>query len=217
MNKISGIYGIRSLVHPERIYIGSSTNIHKRWSQHRSHLRKGIHHNAKLQSHYNKYTESDLIFEIIIRCDKGVIIVAEQVFMDRFKPWFNVRLMADNNFGIKHTPETNQKNREKQLGKHPSEETRRKLSQALRERPRSKETCSKISKSLTGKHPSEETREKLRASHVGQKNRAKLTINIETGIFYDSARDAAKSVGKSTSWMHRRLSGKIKNTTFKYV
>ena len=65
MNLSSGIYKIESKIKPERIYIGSSVNIIARWKNHLYELRKNKHRNNKLQNHYNKYGESDLLFSIM--------------------------------------------------------------------------------------------------------------------------------------------------------
>lgn len=46
----------------------------------------------------------------------------------------------------------------------------------------------------------------------------KLVLDEETGIFYESAREAAESVGVKPKYLRRRLSGEVKNNTkFKYV
>jgi len=46
----------------------------------------------------------------------------------------------------------------------------------------------------------------------------KLVLNEETGIYYESATDAAYSIGIKPSLLQRRLNGEIKNNTnFKYV
>ena len=66
--KISGIYQIQSIIKPERIYVGSGINIYQRWTQHKRELRQNKHHSIKLQRHYDKYGESDLVFIIIEPC-----------------------------------------------------------------------------------------------------------------------------------------------------
>ena len=46
----------------------------------------------------------------------------------------------------------------------------------------------------------------------------KLVLDEETGIFYESAREAAESVGVKPKYLRRRLNGEVKNNTkFKYV
>lgn len=92
--KISGIYIIRSKARPERCYIGSSTNINQRWKSHKYELRVGMHVNPKLQYHYNKYGESDLIFSFIIGCDSNNLLSMEQFYIDAMGPWFNISQIA---------------------------------------------------------------------------------------------------------------------------
>lgn len=46
----------------------------------------------------------------------------------------------------------------------------------------------------------------------------KLVLNEETGIYYESASEAAEAAGLGKRYLWRRLSGELKNTTkFKYV
>lgn len=59
------------------------------------------------------------------------------------------------------------------------------------------------------------------AENFGAKNGyvfKKTILNTETGIFYEGAREAAKTINVSQKYLWRRLSGEIKNTTkFKYI
>jgi len=87
---ISGIYRIRSKVHPDRIYIGSAVYIHDRWYRHRQKLRKNKHENSKLQNHYNKYGLEDLSFDILFLCKVSELSEAEQYLIDSYDPWFNI-------------------------------------------------------------------------------------------------------------------------------
>jgi group I intron endonuclease len=107
--KISGIYKIQSLSKPERCYIGSAINIHQRWIQHLSHLKNNTHHTSKLQRHYNKYGKNDLVFSIVIGCDKPDLLTTEQFFLDSLNPWFNTCKIAGNTLGIKASKKTKQK------------------------------------------------------------------------------------------------------------
>ena len=136
--KISGIYQIQSKIKPERIYIGSAINIQHRWNDHLSRMRRNKHHSKKLQNHFNKYGKIDLQFSVLLGCEKENLIKTEQYFIDSHKPWFNIRIKAESNFGLKS-----------------SEETKRKL--------RNKVPWNKGLKGV-----SEETREKMRSSHLGQ-------------------------------------------------
>jgi len=96
--QIRGIYQIKS-VSTGRIYIGYSTNIKIRWSNHRYHLKTNKHKNPYLQNHYNKYGKSDLVYIIIEELPyltDNEIALKEGVYIKRFnaniKPNFNMTL-----------------------------------------------------------------------------------------------------------------------------
>jgi len=153
--KISGIYKIQSMAKPEKCYIGSSANIMQRWAKHLRNLRKNIHENRKLQNHYNKYGKIDLVFSILIGCDKEDLIPTEQFYLDSTKSWFNIRTKADSNLGLS-----------------PSIETRKKLSEALKGRP----TWNKgLPAHNRGVPMSEEQKVKIRAAR-------KLQVNTRKGV-----------------------------------
>jgi len=155
--KISGIYQIQSRKKPNRIYIGSAVDIYHRWNNHLSDLRKNKHHSRTLQRHFNKYGKNDLVFSVIICCDKEDLISIEQFYLDSYKYYFNGAQKAGSRLGCKHTSEARQKMSESKkgekhnyYGKHFSEETKR-----------------KISESKIGKHYSDELKQKLSEVHKG--------------------------------------------------
>jgi len=86
---ISGVYIIKSTIKPERVYVGSSKNIAKRWHYHLSDLKKNVHHAKKLQRHFNKYGEADLQFSILMECTESDLLTIEQGFIDQLDPYFN--------------------------------------------------------------------------------------------------------------------------------
>ncbi len=193
MNKVSGIYGIRSISHPERVYIGSAINIRRRFSEHRSKLSLNKHGSPKLQHHYNKYGLNDLIFEIIVKCEKQDLIKTEQVFINLYRPWFNICITAGNRLGMRHTEKTKAQIR-------------------LAKSNISQETIEKIRKAALNRSP--ESRKRMGAAQLGNKNgRRKMTINTETGIFYDTIKEAAESANINHRTLELRLSGKLKNKT----
>lgn len=119
-NKISGIYKIQSIKKSERCYVGSAINIHLRWLSHLSNLKMNKHHSQKLQNHYNKYGKNDLVFSVIIGCDKDDLLTTEQFFIDSLNPYFNINKIAQSiamiNVGRKHTKEHNDKIAKAQMG-----------------------------------------------------------------------------------------------------
>lgn len=176
--KIAGIYKIQSIAKPDRIYIGSAMDIHKRWEQHLLRLKRNKHHSQKLQRHYNKYGKNDLIFSILIGCEKTELINTEQYFIDVYQPYFNGRLKAYSNEGFKHTEEAKRKIGESKkgvknhnYGKHLSAETRKKMSNSKKG----------ISVNLGRKH-TEEAKKKISLSRIGKPNPHKGNIPSAEGI-----------------------------------
>lgn len=92
MNK-SGIYKIWHTA-SGRIYIGSATNIERRWDEHVRHLRSGKHANAHLQNAWNKYGQSAFLFEVVELCGEAELLVREQHYLDTLDNLFNIALVA---------------------------------------------------------------------------------------------------------------------------
>ena len=66
----SGIYKIKNIKNDE-YYVGSTINLVRRWSQHKSRLK------------YNKHHSKDFfIFEIIEECDTEFLFEKEQYYID---------------------------------------------------------------------------------------------------------------------------------------
>lgn len=117
----SGIYQIRNLVNGKR-YIGSAKCFRKRWSSHRSHLRKNQHSSRHLQNSWNKRADGAFAFEIIELCGLDVLIEREQWWLDNAKPEYNVSPTAGSPLGVKHPPEFGRKVSERFKGKKLSHE-----------------------------------------------------------------------------------------------
>lgn len=182
--KQSGIYQIQSKVKPERIYIGSAISIHSRWKQHLCRLKRHIHHSQKLQRHYDKYEETDLMFTIIEPCLPMGLLAREQEYLDKLKPYFNNCKIAGSTLGRKAPIEERMYISKRLMGnkytlgfKH-TEETKAKM----RNRISSKETKIKLSKALKG-----------------NKRREGIPHDIET----------KKKIGESSrrAWAERKLKG----------
>jgi hypothetical protein len=97
--KLIGIYKIKSIIHPEHIYVGSAVNIKRRWTVHLRDLKNNRHHSSKLQHHYNKYGVNDLTFSIIEECLFELLLVKEQHYLNLFNPYFNICKIAGNCIG----------------------------------------------------------------------------------------------------------------------
>lgn len=76
-DKQCGVYGIG---YEDQIYIGSSKNLNQRYKQHIDQLKRGKHHNYKLQKLYSEHKE--LSFEVLWNCSPDKRFEFEQVFVD---------------------------------------------------------------------------------------------------------------------------------------
>ena len=100
----TGIYQIKSIT-TNRIYIGSAVNIKTRWSRHHFDLLKKVHHSQFLQRHYDKYGLTDLEFSVIEECEKNVLLVREQYYLDTLPCEFNNAKIAGSCIGITRSKE----------------------------------------------------------------------------------------------------------------
>lgn len=73
---ISGIYKIKNIVNG-KTYIGSSTDVKKRWRDHKWYLKNNLHHNSHLQNAVNKYGLDNFEFSILLECSKENLINEE--------------------------------------------------------------------------------------------------------------------------------------------
>jgi group I intron endonuclease len=73
MNKerIRGIYKITNLIN-NKVYIGESLDIYRRWDEHRDDLNNNSHHSYKLQSDWNEFRQDNFKFEIISILDEDI-------------------------------------------------------------------------------------------------------------------------------------------------
>jgi len=168
----TGIYEIRNSINNKK-YIGSACRIDHRWHNHKSLLKKNAHHSRYLQNSWNKYGENVFIFRVLLFCDKQNNIFYEQICIDKFRPEYNINPTAESSLGSKASEETKKKMSIARRNRPPcSEETRKKMSETLKkqlaenpDRPRFRLG----SKSRLGQHPNEETRKKMSSWQKGRK------------------------------------------------
>ena len=128
-----GIYIIKGP--NDGIYVGSAVKFQKRWTFHRSLLRRGIHHSPHLQHAWDKYGETCLTFEIVeIVTDMDQLYAIEQRWLDTIfatvprSRIYNVTRSADGATGRKPTAETLAKLSALRKGVRKSNETRQRMS-----------------------------------------------------------------------------------------
>jgi group I intron endonuclease len=128
-----GIYQIRNIKN-NKVYIGSSIDIEKRWRSHRSNLDRNEHHSQKLQGDWNKYGDEYFIFEILeeikeenIELSRHELYVIEQKYLDRYKPHLTGYNMSPYSGSLKKY----ELNKNKQLNKFRAKGNIRKIGNSL--------------------------------------------------------------------------------------
>jgi len=151
MAKVSGVYQILNIKTNTR-YIGSAADFNKRWSVHKSHLKRNKHHSPKLQNAWNKYGEESFAFQPLFNCATSVMINMEQLYIDLFdfeKELYNISKYTTSGF----------------LGRKHTNEAKIKIANKSRQQKHTPETIEKIRSILTGQKRTEEQRKRLVDGH----------------------------------------------------
>lgn len=177
-----GIYRITNLIN-RKSYIGKTgMNFGDRWDCHRSLLNTGKHNNTHLQRAWDKYGAENFEFAIIEVVENSdqlndleIKYIAE--YMENGMS-YNLHLGGDGGYN---------------LGKHLSEETKRKIGEKNRQ-------------NMLGRKASEETKKKMSAAHIkryetwtdeDRKAHGKLMSEVASGYTWS---DEAKSAFSKKQW-----------------
>lgn len=145
---LTGIYKITCTT-TGKIYFGKTSKpFCERWAAHRYDLKHPTkpHPNQHLQRAWDKYGEENFIFEVVERCTVEELSNREQYYMDNVVNWgWDFNICRESTSG--------------QLGRKHTEETKKKLSLALKGKPGPNK----------GKTFSIEYRKRLSDAHKGQR------------------------------------------------
>lgn len=154
----SGIYCISNNLN-DKVYIGSSCYLKKRFSSHKFKLENNKHHSCTLQRFYNKYKNNGLVFKFELlegHNDKSNLIKLEQKWLDCYYSYnrqegYNICKFAASTLGVKRSRESIEKMKKtwEKNGGHPS--------------------LGKESK-LKGSRLTEETKKKISIANSGERN-----------------------------------------------
>lgn len=181
---ISGIYCIENETNG-RAYIGQSSDIKKRWTQHKSDLRAGRHDNKHLQRAWDKYGEDCFLFSIVEECPVEMLDDAEILWIEYFEAYshgYNMTTGGDATRGLQAWNK----------GKHRSQRMRQILSECAKKRTGEKNP-------FFGKHHNEKTRSIL------SDRRSQPVVEVESGTIYFSAKFADMMFGGKSSNVSKTL------------
>lgn len=196
--KEAGVYFMEHL-DSGKLYVGSTVNLYGRLVKHTSALKRGEHVNKKLQNAFNESPHFEIRFARLPTDvgDKDVqqaVREQEQVVLNNHRNNPKLLNIATDAFACG-------------AGVNASEETRAKISAAMKGRYVSPETRQRRSESLKGHICSEETKEKIRQAKVGikqspeqvEKSKAAAMLRarpVQVGdVIYPTVKDAAEAHG----------------------
>lgn len=165
----SGIYRITNLVN-NKIYIGSGSNIEKRWRRHTSDLNLNRHQNRHLQRAWSLHSNVNFSFKIIeIVRDCSKLIEREQHWIDKTKCYeydigYNLCRFVASTRGVKFSEESRKLISKLRTGKKHTEEHKRKIGLKSTGRFHTEETKAKMRLIKTGKTHTAEARLKISAA-----------------------------------------------------
>ena len=175
-NKV-GIYSITNTANGKR-YIGQSTDIYGRMSNHKTRLKQNSHKNRSMQEDYNE-SKDLFLFETLCYCGKDDLDDMEKHYISLYQSTnpehgyniesggYHKRSMCEstrrklserfgngraNFLGRKHTAESKKKMSESHKGWHPTPETLKKMSEVQKGKIISQHTRELISKAKSGKN-----------------------------------------------------------------
>ena len=199
-------------VHNGKRYIGQTNNPKRRYKEHKRHL--GNYSGANLfHRALNKYSSmSDWEYTIIEEVPKEMLDEREIywiAFYDSFNQGYNMSKGGLRHDGYELPEESRRKISEALKGKNFSEETRRKISEALKGKPPGNK----------GKKLSEESRRKISKSR--NPNRIAIYQNDTLITICDTLKEATCLTDVSHTYVQRIASGKWSKTksgySFKYI
>jgi group I intron endonuclease len=227
----SGVYLIRNNLN-NKLYIGSATgSMKRRWGQHISELRRGVHSNRHLQAAWNKYGEEAFTFEVIICCAPELCVEYEQMALEHFDVCnetvgYNICRIAGNTKGLKFTPESIAKLSESAKAAHARQDVKEKRAKIMNDpeykirhaesmkkvmdTPEYKEKMShSVTEALSDPAVRQKISEGVRRALANPETREKLR-KASTGRKHTTAAKAKISAALSAPEMKKRISNKLK-------
>lgn len=189
---MSGIYKITNKANG-KFYFGSSVNIPQRFREHKYRLRKGNHGNGHLQASWNRHGEKSFVFEAWAYCDPCNTTEYEQILLDLYS--------AKKSICYNQAIDAKSPNKG------------RKMSESMKE---------KVRKFHKGRKWSDEHKMNLAKANARRGKTLEVSYPDGSKIIFDTIREAAQSIGVSSSSIHARMKrnsvgGKLAGYNFRRI
>lgn len=163
-----GVYVILNTANNHR-YIGSTTNLYKRYDTHCRDLKKRQHKNRHLQSAVDLYGIAAFTFGVLELVEQEHdLLLREQHYLDTLAPEYNLSPTAGNTLGVKFSEEARAKMRHARSQWQPSPESIAKGAATRTGRKMPPEFGQAISARQKGRTFSDESRAKMSAARKGK-------------------------------------------------
>jgi group I intron endonuclease len=196
--------GIYKITNPNgRIYIGQSIDLKYRFDTYRR-LGKQVSSSPKLYRSLLKYGYSKHKIEIIEQCTIENLNTRERFWQD----FYNANSAENLNCILTKT------NSKSGVGQKISEKQKQQISKAHKGKKLSEETINKIKLARSKQIITKEHKENI-SKNSGS---ARIILDINTGVFYNSAKELSNLYGFKHNSLICRLIGRVKNkSSFIYV
>jgi len=203
-------------------YIGQSKDLLKRKARHMGDMKNGYHKNKGVQDIYNKHGFP--IFSVLEYCYYAELDAKEEYHI---KKYFGQELclnktMGATCLGVKRDDETRKKISKYRTGFKLDDKFKPAITKRLKEQyesgKRAKPDWNGEKNLFYGKNHTEDAKRRMsiakKKMYLGENNpKARLVLNVETGIFYGTIRDAAKTYSINENKLGEKLKGKKTNNT----
>jgi group I intron endonuclease len=188
MKKIC-VYAFKNKIY-NKSYIGSTKDVKERYWSHISKLKRGVHDNKELQQDFDLLGRDAFEMVILEECSVENLLQKEQYWSDAINDKYNIRKLVISNKGVGHSESVKKVLSAKRKGEN---------------------------NPFYGKKHSEQTKLKI-SRKGGESKKSKLVVDLNTGIFYDCAREAGEAYNIKNSYIIGMLNGTNKNkTNLKYA
>lgn len=215
----------------DKLYVGSTENLHKRINAHRNYLQNGIHRNRNLQEAFDEDSRFSLSFTETKTKEEALVI--EQKMLDNLIPTGKLLNIATNVYkaglDVTRSEETKQKLRELTTKQFSSTESREKHSEISKKlwqdpvfREKNLQTCKDSFTRERLQQVSETSKEKWKDPNFREKFQessswrwAPILVNEKE---YPSILEASRQLGLSVDSLRYRLKNNLpKYDNFSYI